>query len=174
MDLWILALPVRLMLSIPRPPHEKLALYVIFSLGVISMVASILRLQALRIFTLSTDPLYDSLPINTWSMVEVNVGLLCACIPTLKPLFSLWFAKVESSQATCFGAERANGGERSILQTGKDLIISLQITTLKSSIDPLDEEWGTQDRPPPPPPKDEKWKVVRNVVRYSTIAFRQP
>lgn len=45
-----------------------------------------MRLQSLRVFTLSNDPFYDALPINTWSMVEVNVGIVCACVPGLRPL----------------------------------------------------------------------------------------
>ncbi|RMZ68537.1 integral membrane [Pyrenophora seminiperda CCB06] len=88
MDLWILVLPVKLIMNIPRPPREKIALYVIFGLGIVSLLASVLRFQSLHIFTLSNDPAYDSLPINTWSMVEINVGILCASIPTLKPLVS--------------------------------------------------------------------------------------
>ncbi|EDU43709.1 conserved hypothetical protein [Pyrenophora tritici-repentis Pt-1C-BFP] len=88
MDLWIIGLPVKLIMSIPRPPREKIALYIIFGLGIVSLLASVLRLQSLRVLTLSNDPFYDSLPINTWSMVEVNIGILCASIPTLKPLVS--------------------------------------------------------------------------------------
>ena len=88
MDVWILILPVKLIMSIPRPPREKIALYFIFGLGLISLLASILRFQSFRAFTLSNDPSYDSLPINIWSMLEVNVGILCASIPTLKPLVS--------------------------------------------------------------------------------------
>jgi hypothetical protein len=46
------------------------------------------RLHAIRIYTESSDPFFDSVPINLWSMVEVNVGVLCASIPSLKALFS--------------------------------------------------------------------------------------
>jgi hypothetical protein len=55
---------------------------------VFSTIASIVRLHAIRIYTESTDPFFDSVPINLWSMVEVNVGILCASIPSLKALFS--------------------------------------------------------------------------------------
>lgn len=47
-----------------------------------------MRLHAIRIYTESNDPFFDSVPINLWSMVEVNVGILCASIPSLKALFS--------------------------------------------------------------------------------------
>lgn len=46
-----------------------------------------MRLHAIRIYTESCDPFFDSVPINLWSMVEVNVGILCASIPCLKRYF---------------------------------------------------------------------------------------
>ena len=47
-----------------------------------------MRLHAIRIYTQSTDPFYDSVPINLWSMIEVNIGIWCASIPALKALIS--------------------------------------------------------------------------------------
>ena len=161
MDMWILVLPLRLILKTPRPSREKLALYIIFGLGIVSMIASIVRLQSLRIFTLSKDPFYDSLPINTWSMVEVNIGMICASIPTLKPLASKFFRQ-------CNDSDTSSESDMPILKTGKDLMISLHPTTLKGGMKTVDEEWELHDRPPPPPPKDEKFKVVRfDTRRYA-------
>ncbi|CAI6337296.1 unnamed protein product [Periconia digitata] len=87
-DFWILFLPVRTLLKIQRPQHEKLALIVVFSLGVFSCIASIVRLHSIHIYTESDDPFYDSVPVNLWSMVEVNIGIWCASIPALKALVS--------------------------------------------------------------------------------------
>lgn len=83
-DIWIIGLPIRTLLKIQRPNHEKFALVFVFSLGVFSCIASIVRLHAIRIYTESPDPFYDSVPINLWSMVEVNIGIWCASIPALK------------------------------------------------------------------------------------------
>jgi hypothetical protein len=74
-------------MSIHRPKREKVALVAIFSLGIFSCIASIVRLHSIRIYTESADPFYDSVPINLWSMVEVNVGIYCASIPALKAIF---------------------------------------------------------------------------------------
>ncbi|KAF2270070.1 hypothetical protein CC78DRAFT_557482 [Lojkania enalia] len=86
-DIWILALPIKTLMQIQRPKREKAALIFVFGLGVFSCIASIVRLHAIRIYTESADPFYDSVPINLWSMVEVNVGICCASIPSLKALF---------------------------------------------------------------------------------------
>lgn len=52
------------------------------------MTAAIFRLQFLHAYTISKDPFFAIVPIHIWSMVEVNVGILCASLPTLRPLFS--------------------------------------------------------------------------------------
>lgn len=175
MDLWILVLPLRLIIRIPRPPREQVALFIIFGLGVVSTVASIIRLQSLRIFTLSNDPFYDSLPINTWSMVEVNIGILCACIPTLKPLLS----RARKHRSKRISSNKNDGSDDwpgddklPILKTGKDLMISLHPATYQGGMKTMDEEWELNDRPPAPPPKDEKFGATdraasyREVIRY--------
>ncbi|KAI8941917.1 hypothetical protein NX059_000032 [Plenodomus lindquistii] len=87
-DIWILILPITTLLKVQRPTREKVALVGIFSLGVFSCIASIVRLYSIRIYTESKDPFYDSVPVNLWSMVELNMGILCASIPSLKVLFS--------------------------------------------------------------------------------------
>lgn len=185
MDLWILALPVKLIMRIPRPPREKIALFIIFGLGIISTLASIIRLQSLRIFTLSNDPFYDSLPINTWSMVEVNIGILCASIPTLKPLLS----RAQSHRSKYAGNKYKDvnddesfwgmDSKAPILKTGKDLIITLHPGTLQGTMSRGYEERELDDRPPPPPPKDEKYgatlqaREYRQVIRYPAQAFQR-
>ncbi|KAH8728111.1 hypothetical protein GQ44DRAFT_737803 [Phaeosphaeriaceae sp. PMI808] len=181
MDLWILALPVKLILRIPRPPREKLFLFIIFGLGVISTIASIIRLQSLRIFTLSNDPLYDALPINTWSMVEVNIGILCASIPSLKPLLSRAQRHHRKNGYVKYGAKNDSDNwpdddRAPILKTGKDLMISLHPATLKGNMDTFDEGCELDDRPPPPPLKDEKYRVAQKalrVIRYPDKTVRK-
>jgi putative effector of murein hydrolase len=51
-DIFILALPIPLLLSIQRPMREKSALLAIFALGAFSCIASIVRLYSVRVFTM--------------------------------------------------------------------------------------------------------------------------
>ncbi|KAF2001516.1 integral membrane protein [Amniculicola lignicola CBS 123094] len=85
-DIFIIALPIKTLLSIQRPGREKFALVFVFGLGVFSTIASIVRLHSIRIYTESTDPFYDAASINLWSQIEVNIGIWCASIPALKAL----------------------------------------------------------------------------------------
>jgi len=44
------------------------------------------RLSALHKGVHTTDPFWDNAPAAYWSVVELNCGILCACLPTLRPL----------------------------------------------------------------------------------------
>lgn len=86
-DIWIIVLPIRILSRIQLPKREKLILLIVFGMGVLACVASMVRLYSIRAFTLSTDPFFDSGPVNIWSMVEINIAIICASVPALKPLF---------------------------------------------------------------------------------------
>ncbi len=49
-------------------------------------VISIIRLFTLASATNTTDPTWDNVPTSWWSVVELNCGILCASLPTLRPL----------------------------------------------------------------------------------------
>jgi hypothetical protein len=47
-------------------------------------VVSILRLQSLVTFANSTNPTWDNWEVSFWSTIEMNVGIMCACLPTAR------------------------------------------------------------------------------------------
>ena len=47
---------------------------------------SIIRLFTLASATNTTDPTWDNVSTSWWSVVELNCGILCASLPTLRPL----------------------------------------------------------------------------------------
>jgi hypothetical protein len=48
---------------------------------------SIYRIQTLRIASTTQDPTWDNAGAATWSFLELTVGVLAACLPTLRPIF---------------------------------------------------------------------------------------
>lgn len=60
-------------------------------------IVSILRLQSLVAISNSTDQSYDNPPAATWSSVEANVGIICSCLPLLRPLMTKCLPGVFSS-----------------------------------------------------------------------------
>jgi hypothetical protein len=47
-------------------------------------IVSIVRLQALVTFAESSNATWDNFPVSLWSTVEINVGIMCTCMPTLR------------------------------------------------------------------------------------------
>ncbi|KAK3351944.1 major facilitator superfamily domain-containing protein [Neurospora tetraspora] len=101
-DLAVLALPIPVLTGMRLPPRQKTILIFTFTLGIFVTVVDVVRIYYLQqavgmvAMSASDDPsaIYGqssnfhwnaSLSLM-WSAVEVNVGIICACIPTLKPL----------------------------------------------------------------------------------------
>ena len=87
--------------------HIIVALVGIFSTGGVAIIASCLRFYALHVYAVTKDPSYDAickypeslivpelsnLDILLWSQIEVNLAIISASAPALRPLFRKTFA----------------------------------------------------------------------------------
>lgn len=176
-DIWILVLPYRLILSIPRPLRERLAVYAVFGLGVLGTICAIVRFNYLVLVSKSTDPFYDSIAINVWSVIEVNVGILCASLPTLRPLFSR-AQRDRTRDALNLGPRRTDrtpkNTRRGALVQTKEMFITITAGTWrggeKNTMDD-DVELLKEELPPPVPPKDEKFSPAPSIT-YPDSTYR--
>ncbi|KAJ5134425.1 Conidiation-specific protein Con-10 [Penicillium atrosanguineum] len=90
-DIVILLIPIPALIAIDIPKRQKIALMFMFALVTDSIsvcITSIIRLVALKKISDSSDPTYDNVGAASWSAIECNTGIICACLPTLKPLLS--------------------------------------------------------------------------------------
>ncbi len=104
-DLAILALPLPVLTGMRLPPRQKIILIMTFALGIFVTIVDVVRIYYLQkaISDASSSALSGDDDLNTsfgnspefawnaslallWSAIEVNIGIACACIPTLKPL----------------------------------------------------------------------------------------
>lgn len=99
-DLAILALPIPVLTSMRLPPRQKTILILTFTIGIFVTIVDVIRIYYLQQaigsspsdgasdsrFGAHADFAYFASLSLMWSVVEVNVGIACACIPTLKPL----------------------------------------------------------------------------------------
>lgn len=46
-------------------------------------------MKTLKVAGESTDPSWDNTDAAVWSFIELSIGVLAACLPTLRPLFAL-------------------------------------------------------------------------------------
>jgi fucose permease len=100
-DLAILVLPIPVLTGMRLPQKQKTILVVTFALGIFVAVVDVIRIYYLQVASVDVNgslsdhtgtigdqtdfAWYASLSLM-WSAVEVNIGIICACIPTLKPL----------------------------------------------------------------------------------------
>lgn len=71
-------------------------------------MTSILRLRALHDVTKSTDLTWENGPIAYWSSVEVNVGIICASLPTLKAFAMKFMPHLLNNSSNAGGATSSN------------------------------------------------------------------
>jgi hypothetical protein len=57
-------------------------------------VVSILRLQALVVFATSENTPWDFYHIAIWSGFEISIGIMCACLPTMRLLLIKIFPRM--------------------------------------------------------------------------------
>ncbi|KAJ5942015.1 hypothetical protein N7516_002183 [Penicillium verrucosum] len=101
-DVVILALPIPMVFQLQLRLSQKLTVLGIFLLGGLCVylsptpteykliedsvcVASVMRVVTLNIFE-NNDISYSIMEAATWTFVEPCVGIICACLPTMRPL----------------------------------------------------------------------------------------
>ncbi|KAI9372901.1 hypothetical protein BJX61DRAFT_542266 [Aspergillus egyptiacus] len=112
-DILLLIYPMPVLKGLQLPSRQKIAVMVIFALGAFVLVTSILRLQSLLVISDSHDPTYDNVGAATWSAVECNVAIICACLPATRAFISKlvprFFSTGKSNNASHL---YTNGGSR--------------------------------------------------------------
>ncbi|KAL2038022.1 hypothetical protein N7G274_009242 [Stereocaulon virgatum] len=86
-DVIMLVLPMPLLWKLRVSTPRRWMLMIMFSFGGLVCVISIVRLFYVRKVG-STDPSYDDVDSATISAVECCVGIICACLPTYRPLWN--------------------------------------------------------------------------------------
>ncbi|KAL8346339.1 hypothetical protein RB598_000307 [Gaeumannomyces tritici] len=90
MDFAILIGPFFILRHLTIPWPQRIFLGFIMSLGATACIVSVLRLQVIYRSTTSADKTWDAVPSGLYAIVEINVGIACSCVVTLRPLFGRW------------------------------------------------------------------------------------
>ncbi|KAI1046659.1 hypothetical protein LB505_014283 [Fusarium chuoi] len=97
LDVWMLAIPIWQLVQLQMKWQRKLAVAIMFTVGTFVTIVSILRLRYLVAFGNSQNPTWDSFETCYWSVIEINVGLWCVCLPDLRMLILKAFPRLGSS-----------------------------------------------------------------------------
>ncbi|EUC45546.1 hypothetical protein COCMIDRAFT_95210 [Bipolaris oryzae ATCC 44560] len=98
-DFMIYALPIPTLFSLSLPWSQRIGLIVLFSVGGLIVVASSFRAYWIHYTLFRTyDATWEGYQIWVWTAIETNVGVICGCIPALKPLLFPHRARQQGSR----------------------------------------------------------------------------
>ncbi|KAL7269264.1 hypothetical protein RUND412_008082 [Rhizina undulata] len=87
-DFFLVVLPVPMVWNVKIPKRQKAILCLILGLGAFSSTASIVKMTYnINYGKIGGDFLWDSTYLTIWSILEIDIGIITASMPALKPLF---------------------------------------------------------------------------------------
>ena len=83
-DCLVMALPVPIIYALHLPGRQKIALCLVFAVGLIATATSVVRIFTLNVRARGADPTWEIGGSTLWSSAEINTAIICACMPVLK------------------------------------------------------------------------------------------
>ncbi|KAI1146356.1 hypothetical protein F4825DRAFT_440998 [Nemania diffusa] len=106
LDVVLILLPIRWISQLQFSNAKKLTTLGMFSLGVLVVITSIMRIVSLYTFTHSHEITRNLPNLAIWGGLELYVANICACLPSLRPLVVL---SVSNFRAWTTGASKGSG-----------------------------------------------------------------
>ncbi|KAL6830272.1 hypothetical protein V8C40DRAFT_239939 [Trichoderma camerunense] len=96
-DLWLIVIPLFQLYKLDTQWRRKLSAAIMFMTGVIATIVSLLRFQSLVHFANTANPTWDHWSIAWWSTIEVNISIICTCIPSIRLILAHIFPRAIGS-----------------------------------------------------------------------------
>lgn len=123
-----------------RPGHDACGHFyvcaLVLSLGLQLTTFSATLISIIRLYTIADvattrDLSFENLPHATLSAIEVNTGIICACLPAMRPLLALLMPKYFSNVPEYIDIVIPNDSERNGIASQKPFTV---ITTARANI----------------------------------------
>ncbi|EWC48951.1 hypothetical protein DRE_00256 [Drechslerella stenobrocha 248] len=108
LDIIVLILPIPTVLQLGLPTKQKIGLIAMFSLGLIVCLAGCLRIVSIRKTILTLDIPWYGYDLYIYTSTEAHVGIICASVPSLKPLLAVFFPRLVTTSYSA-GTRRRSG-----------------------------------------------------------------
>ncbi|MCJ1269460.1 hypothetical protein MMC22_009352 [Lobaria immixta] len=126
-DVLILLVPVRSVWKLNIDTARKVACVLLFTVGLIAPVFSIIGFTARLRLSANPDTSYNQPEIHLWSAAEISTGIICVCLPILpalsrprrpRPSTSILNGRLNARSPKRFGPEQpTNLNERELFNT---------------------------------------------------------
>jgi len=108
-DIVLAVVPISVFRKLQMPFWTKLGVCIMMGLTLLSAIVTIVKATYLHLFTDRTDPLWNVIPLVEWGLIEQNVVLVAACIPTLRPFFHKASFRSHDSRSNTDNSRRRSG-----------------------------------------------------------------
>ncbi|KAH8723017.1 hypothetical protein GQ44DRAFT_741359 [Phaeosphaeriaceae sp. PMI808] len=99
LDFWSLGLPLWGLWGLNMHWKKKISVLLMFCVGTLVTVVSIIRIRAVVNFAQTRNVSWEFYDVSIWSTIEIGVGIICTCLPTLRLLFVKIFPVLGGSSA---------------------------------------------------------------------------
>lgn len=100
-DVIIITLPLPWISKLNLNRKKKIMSCILFSVGLCVIIVSAGRIAVVDKFVHSTNPTVDMMDLAILSVVELSLGIICACLPSVKPLLNSQYVPfLKSTRAT--------------------------------------------------------------------------
>ncbi|KAL6233068.1 hypothetical protein BDW75DRAFT_246823 [Aspergillus navahoensis] len=86
LDILVIALPMPVLVRLQMSLEKRMGMCLMFAVGLVVTVISVLRLVETVGFNDTTNPTKDFVPVGVWSLLEIDVGIMCSCMPGIRAL----------------------------------------------------------------------------------------
>ncbi|PTU23610.1 hypothetical protein P175DRAFT_0433060 [Aspergillus ochraceoroseus IBT 24754] len=88
-DAIILVMPMKIVWGLQMAKAQKVILCGIFMVGALTLIFDMIRLAVMiRLSQEGDDVTYNQTPASAWTCIEAAVGIMAACLPSLRPLLT--------------------------------------------------------------------------------------
>jgi hypothetical protein len=109
----VYVLPLPTLRSLNLPKRQRVALIIVFSLGFVVVFAGCMRTYwVVEVVNDTYDVTWNGFCMWFWVAVEVNLGVICGCVPTLRPLFKYFQNEIRRSSGTGRDTQEQQDSER--------------------------------------------------------------
>ncbi|KAK1689650.1 integral membrane protein [Colletotrichum godetiae] len=113
-DLILFALPLPIVVKLQIPRRQKIGLFFIFAVGSLTVVTSIVRVSLLPAMLTSMDQSWVIAWASLWIIVEANLVVICASLPTLRKFFRHVAPKIIGESTYGKGKTVGGGGSKAM------------------------------------------------------------
>ncbi|MCJ1405544.1 hypothetical protein MMC11_008772 [Xylographa trunciseda] len=167
LDIVLPAIAVSIIWKLQMPLRKKIELSLILSTGLFACICACIKISYLpALETVGADFTWDTVALFIWNTVEINVVIIAACIPALRPVYLLVFRRP--------GAEAYTSRNKSyhMHSAGREVPLSLQPSTKGHGGPP--NGWEDRTNLVQPPAHSGIVQTVDLDVDFETAVPRQP